>query len=187
MAPKTAARKTSAKKSHGGFGAGAECIAKLDRLRLVCTQDPTPALKLVPGFQSLNSHFIRRPAAGKFQAYGRVHWFGCRKSRMKFLIESERREKWIKPYRVTLFADDRQGLLPSEVFSVLEVLPDFQLTLIELAFDFRGGVVNRRFVRNHALFGKSQPRPSVEGTDYWGTRAGTKFVRTYQKDLDDAV
>ena len=106
---------------------------------------------------------------------------------MKFLIESECRAHWLKPFRVTIYGDDRFGLLPPEVFAILEVLPDFQLTMIELAFDFRGGIVNRRFVRDHALFGKSQPRPSVGDTDYWGTRAGNKFVRTYLKDIDDAI
>jgi hypothetical protein len=164
-----------------------ECIVKLDRLRLTCIENPTPVLSLLPGFKSIRGYFIQPPRNGAFQAYSRVRWFKKIASGMKFLIESNRREPWIKPFRVTLFADDRHGLLPQEVFSILEVLPEFELKLIELAFDLRGGVVDRKFVRDHALFGKSQPRPSVEDTDYWGTRQGSKLVRAYQKDIDDAI
>jgi hypothetical protein len=180
-------RKALARKFRSGFDVGKGCVAKLDRLRFMCSQEPTLALKLVPGFKGLKGHFIRPAADGKFQPYSRVHWFKSQTSAMKFLIESERREPWIKPFRVTLYGDDRLGLLPREVFSILEVLPDFQLTMIEIAFDFRVGVVNRRFVRDHALFGRSQPRPGVGDTDYWGTRKGNKLVRAYRKDLDDAV
>jgi hypothetical protein len=156
---------------------------KLDRLQLYCDRNPTAALMRVPGFKSLRGHRIDRPANGRFQAYGHVHWFECRTSGMKFLIESEPREAWLPPYRVTLYADDRTGLLPSEIFSVLEVLPDFKMTLVELAFDFGLGTITRKFVRERALFGKSRPAPGVNGTDYYGTRRGSKRVQVYEKKI----
>jgi hypothetical protein len=159
------------------------CEVKLDRQQLYCVQNPTAALMAVPSFKSLTGHQINRPADGRFQPYGWVHWFENRTSGMKFLIESERREAWLPPYRLTLYADDRTGLLPDEVFSVLEVLPDFKLTLLELAFDFPVGKVTRKFVREHALFGKSRPVPSNNGTDYLGTRRGSKRVQIYEKKI----
>jgi hypothetical protein len=100
---------------------------------------------------------------------------------MKFLIESARREAWLAPYRLTLYADDNTGLLPGEVFGVFEVLQDFQMTVLELAFDFAPGHIDRKFVRNHCLFGKSRPVPAVNETDYFGTRRGTKRVQSYHK------
>jgi hypothetical protein len=159
------------------------CEVKLDRQQLYCVQNPTAALMAVPSFKSLTGHQINRPADGRFQAYGRVHWFESRTSGMKFLIESERREAWLPPYRLTLYADDRTGLLPDEVFSVLEVLPDFRLTMMELAFDFAPKHMDRKFVREHGLFGKSRPIPSVNGTDYYGTRRGSKRVQAYSKEI----
>jgi hypothetical protein len=102
---------------------------------------------------------------------------------MKMLIESEPREAWLPPYRVTLYADDRTGLLPDEVFAVLEVLPGFKLTLLELAFDFPVGKMTRKFVREQALFGKSRPVPSNNGTNYFGTRRGSKRVQVYEKEI----
>jgi hypothetical protein len=155
------------------------CEVKLDRQQLYCVQNPTAALMAVPGFKSLAGHRINRPADGRFQAYGRVHWFESRSSGMKLLLESERREAWLPPYRLTLYADDRTGLLPDEVFSVLEVLPDFRLTMMELAVDFAPERLDRRFVREHALFGKSRPVAPQGETDYSGTRRGSKRVQAY--------
>jgi len=131
--------------------------------------------------KSGGGHRINRPTDGRFQAYGYVHWFESRRSQMKFLIESKRREAWLPAFRLTLYADDRTGLLPEEVFGVLEVLPDFRMTMVELAFDFAPDQMNRRVARCHALFGKSRPVSSVNQTDYWGTRRGAKRVQAYLK------
>jgi hypothetical protein len=159
------------------------CEVKLDRQQFYCVQNPTAALMANPAFKSLTAHRVARPHGGRFQAFGRAHWFQRTRSRMKVLIESERREAWLPPYRVTMYADDRTGLLPTEVFSVLEVLPDFRLTMMELAVDFHPVQMNRKFVREQALFGKSRPVPSVNGTDYYGTRRGTKRVQAYLKEI----
>ena len=103
---------------------------------------------------------------------------------MKLLLESERRESWLPPYRLTLYADDRTGLLPDEVFGVLEVLENFHMTTLELAFDFAPQHMSGTLVRNNCLFGKSRPAPSVNETDYWGTRRGSKRVQAYSKDIE---
>jgi hypothetical protein len=159
------------------------CVAKLDRIQGYCRQNPTAAVRGIPGFKSIPGHRINPPAHGRFQPYGYVHWFESCSSGMKLLVESARREAWLPPYRLTLYADDRTGLLPSEVFAVLEVLPDFRLSLLELAFDFDSEQMDRKFVRNHGLFGKSRPaRPEGE-TDYWGTRRGSKRVQAYVKEF----
>jgi hypothetical protein len=41
--------------------------------------------------------------------------------------------------------------------------------------------MNRGQVRLHALFGKTRPAASVNGTDYWGSRKGMKRVQCYFK------
>jgi hypothetical protein len=159
---------------------------KLDRLRGYSRTNPTAALQGIPSLKSGRSHRIKRPTDGRFQAYGRVHWFESRSSRMKLLLESEPREPWMRPrrpYRLTLYADDSTGLLPEDVFSVLEVLPDFNMTMMELAFDFAPEEMTQKFVRERVLFGKSRPVPSVNGTDYLGTRRGSKRVQIYAKEI----
>jgi hypothetical protein len=84
------------------------------------------------------------------------------------------------PFRLTFIADDVDGLLSAQLFSVLEVTPDFYMTMVELAFDFTDGLT-REIVRREALFGKCRPIQSVGGTDYWGTRKGMKRVQCYFK------
>jgi hypothetical protein len=71
--------------------------------------------------------------------------------------------------------------LPAQVFNVLELIPDFQMTMVEVAFDFFDSLT-RSSVRKHGLFGRSRPVPSVNGTDYWGTRRGSKRVQVYFKE-----
>lgn len=86
------------------------------------------------------------------------------------------------PYRITLFADDETGLLPEEVFAVLEhLLSGFKLTLVEVALDFDGEKIDRTYIRRHCLPGRSQPKPSRHETDYWGTPRGSKLVKAYWK------
>ena len=165
-----------------------ECVVRLDRLQLYTEIDPAPILKLHPDFKSEKAHTLKPPKAGEFRAYDRVHWFYSRTSKMKFVIESKLRKPFMpQPYRITLYADDRTGLLMEEVFSILEVLPSFHLTLVELAFDFRRDLVNRRFVKRHALFGKTEPTPSVNSTDYWGSRKQSKRVQSYKKEIEGAA
>lgn len=101
---------------------------------------------------------------------------------MKFLIEAKPLLRWMPPYRVTLFADDDTGLLPEEVFAVLEhLLSGFKLTLVEVALDFDGEKIDRKYIRRHCLPGRSQPKPSRHETDYWGTAKGSKLVKSYWK------
>jgi hypothetical protein len=177
-------RTSTSGNAHGsGLDAVPVCEVKLDRLQVYCRRNPTTALQGIPGFASKSGRRINPPTDGRFQAYGYAHWFESETSSTKFLVESKRREAWLRPYRVTLYADDRTGLLPHEVFSVVEVLPDFRMTVLELAFDFAPKHADQRFVRNYGLFGKSRPAPPVNETDYWGTRRGSKRVQAYVKEF----
>jgi hypothetical protein len=161
-----------------------ECLVKLDRVVLFCDEDPTRQLMGVPGFKSLSSHFIRPYEDGRFQPYARVHWFKDWHSDMKLKIESRRREPWMPLYRITLYADDRVGLLPEQLFAVLEVIPRFKLSVIEIAFDFSPWI-SRTLLSQRVLFGKSRPAPPIETTLYWGSQKGSKGARLYHKEEID--
>jgi hypothetical protein len=154
--------------------------AILDRMRGVCNENPAAALLGLPGFARVQSRRIVRPADGSFQAYGRADWYQTGRGETKVAVESDRSQHWLWPYRITFVADDATGLLPRDVLGVMEVLPDFQMTMLELAFDF-ADEMTRRYVRQHLLFGKARPLPSVNGTEYWGTRKGMKRVQCYFK------
>jgi hypothetical protein len=178
-----AARKTIARKFHSG--AGKDCMAILDRLRFVCDADPVPALRVLPGFHPGRSVFPRRQNPAWFQPYGHGQWFQSEQSKMKFYVESDRREGWLAPYSVTLIADDRTGLLPEEVLAILEVMPTARLTMVELAIDFSPVTnVTRDFVLRFGVFGKSERDLSGDNpmADWWGARKGGKRTKSYFKD-----
>jgi hypothetical protein len=158
---------------------GSECVARLDRLQGYCVKNPTSALTDVPGFQGSPIRRLRR-VSDKFQPYACVQWFQSTRNGAKFVVDSERMHGFVDPFRITFFADDVDGLLRSEIFRVLELVPDFRMTMVELAFDFTAGL-NRRISRQEGLFGKSRPIQSVGSTDYWGTRKGMKRVQCYFK------
>ena len=158
---------------------GSECVVRLDRLQGYSVKDPTPTLTDVPGFQGSPMRRLRR-VNDKFQPYACVQWFQSTRNGAKFVVDSERMHRFVDPFRITFFADDVDGLLRSEIFRVLELVPDFRMTMVELAFDFTAGL-NRRIARQEGLFGKCRPIPSVGGTDYWGTRKGMKRVQCYFK------
>jgi hypothetical protein len=178
-----AVRKTIARKFHSD--AGKDCMAILDRLRFVCDEDPVPALRVLPGFRPGRSVFPRRQNSEWFQPYGHGQWFRAEKSRMQFYVESDRTEGWLAPYSVTLIADDRTGLLPEEVFAILEVMPTARLTMVELAIDFSPLTnVTCDFVLRHGVFGKSGRDLSSDNPmgDWWGTKKGGKRIKSYFKD-----
>ena len=158
---------------------GSECVARLDRLQGYCVKNPTSALTDVPGFQGSTIRRLQR-VNDKFQPYACVRWFQSTRNGAKFVIDSERMHGFVDPFRITFFADDVDGLLRSEIFRVLELVPDFRMTMVELAFDFTAGL-NRQIARQEGLFGKSRPIQSVGSTDYWGTRKGMKRVQCYFK------
>jgi hypothetical protein len=177
LAKMAAARRTLLKMTKNPEGA--DCVVRLDRLQGYCFKDPTSALTNVPGFQS--SPVIRlRPARGSFQPYACVQRFHSARNKATFVIESEPNDRFMFPFRLTFIADDVDGLLSAQLFSVLEITPDFHMTMVELAFDFTDGLT-RQIVRREALFGKCRPIPSVGNTDYWGTRRGMKRVQCYFK------
>jgi hypothetical protein len=161
------------------------CVCKIDRFRGYTHENPTDVFIGHPGFRRGKACRIEK--GKRFEPYGRAHWFHSRTSRTELCIESKPRETWIAPFRITLYADDRTGLLPDDVLGALELLPGkFKLSLIELAFDFSGPTIDRQFVRHYGLFGRSRRAQSSDVTDYWGSRRSGKLIKSYTKTEIDA-
>ena len=156
-------------RSRLNFAAGANCRVILDRVRGVCHENPAASLLDITGIFRIQSRRIARPSDSRFQAYDRAEWFRDRNSDMKISVESERAKPWLWPYRITFVADDATGLLPRQVFGVIERLPNFHLTMLEIAFDF-AAELTRREVLQRVLFGKTRPSGSQGYAAYWGSR-----------------
>jgi hypothetical protein len=63
---------------------------------------------------------------------------------------------WLKPWKITLVADDKSGLSYEEIQNVLKHCRRYRFLTVEVAIDFPPSAeVDKRFVRAHAVFGKS--------------------------------
>jgi len=105
-------------------------------------------------------------------------------SKAKVYLQYRRRKAWLDGWRFTLVAADDRGLEVSDVNAVLKCCRHCRLGMGEIAFDFpEDALVDLDFVRQHALFGKSQPRRNHSRPDilWFGTRRSAKFVRCYHK------
>ena len=169
-------------------GADTLCMAILDMLVFLCAESPSEALRTHPDFLAGKSTYPKRKNAEAFLAYAHKQWFHHKSSKMRVLVEDKPTKGWLAPYRVTFYADDLTGLLPDQVFGLLEVLPLTRLILVELALDFSPlSTVDRTFVRWHGYFGRSQRdrfTKNEEG-DWWGARNGGKRVKSYLKSGEE--
>jgi hypothetical protein len=78
---------------------------------------------------------------------------------VKIYWQYDRLKGWLKPWKLTIVADDRSGLSYEEVEKILTHCRHYRFLIVEIAVDFCPSVgVNRGFVRQHAMFGKSRRR-----------------------------
>jgi len=117
--------------------------------------------------------------------YGRVRRLKSLTSDMEIEWQYQRRVRWVKPWRITLVADDQAGIAPEEVARILGRCRHYRFVLVELAIDFECGLkVNREFVKRHGVFGKSRRRTDRGGKNQlrYGARKSGKLVRCYWKE-----
>jgi hypothetical protein len=161
------------------------CEVRLDRLGIATSGFPVDAVLRLPGFERTEGHLLRRREPEDFLPYGRLTRFASTTSIHEMSVLTERQLHRLAGCKITMIADDQQGLQFDDVRTVLELLPDARVRLAELAWDFSpDSVVDGAFIRKHALFGKSRRRrvAEIRGYDSWGSRKGRKkFVRSYDK------
>lgn len=159
-----------------------DCAVRLDRLRIRSTEFPKAAVLTIPGLRITRDVFLRGRQA-TFKPYARVCELHSN-SGWRMSVEYDRIARWVAFCMITLVADDQKGLQPTDVFSILELLPKTELALVELAFDFEhDSDVTRQFVEQHAIFGKSRLRRNDKypGSIWYGARRSPKMVRAYWK------
>lgn len=86
------------------------------------------------------------------------------------------------PFRIVIVPNRKFGLQWTDFQTILEILPNFKITLLEAAWDFPlMSTVDLRDVNETARFGKSRPLRVGIFPSYasWGSRKGLKFVRSY--------
>ncbi len=124
------------------------CECKLDVVILTASHFPFAA------FRDLG---YRVPAPERLwrQFYGLVTRLKGMKSVREINVQHGPNKPWLAPCRITIIPRDASGVVVQDFQSILELLPDFKIVLMEVAFDFPlDSVVDVDYVRKHFLSGK---------------------------------
>jgi hypothetical protein len=160
---------------------GSRCTAKLDRLVACGRGRVDSVLPQIEGFR-VDKDFKPR-AQGRIKTYDRVRRYLSRTSSAQVLIQYQPQCPWLKPWRITLIADDDLGLTPQEIENAIRDCLDHRVTLVELALDFNAAAgIDEKFVRKYGRFGKSRLQLGRAGQFRFGSRASPKLVRFYRKE-----
>jgi hypothetical protein len=178
MGDRVTARKRLLEKLHVDPSADWRVI--LDRVRFGCGQDPRPDLAGVAGLVAGPPKPLKNFPQQRFRPYAELQYWRDERSDMTVVVESAPTKHWLRyPFRMTLNADDGTGILPKQLFAVLEVVQQIRLLLLEVAFDYAGDLTPDD-VRLLVLFGKARPANSGSGVYRWGTRQ-RKLAKIYGK------
>jgi hypothetical protein len=108
-----------------------------------------------------------------------------RRSIRQIVVEHEPSSHWAPPFRITVIPKDWTGLLREDLQSVVELLPNCKLVLLELACDFPlDSIVDVAFIRKHLVSGKMWLGQAPSTDRYyrkWGPATGGKAIRAYAK------
>ena len=178
-------KKTEQRNHQPKTGNEALCHAGFDRTVLGCTTVYMAALLKLPDFHCVRSHLIWRKRPNQFLPYERIHVLKSTHDATQIWVYSEPGSSRLDAYRVHFFPDDQHSLRPEHFFSVARLVEEPpRVRLLEVAFDFSAeSGIDGSFVRAHGIFGKCRPYcvGTRNGWDAWGSRAGSKFVRSYNK------
>jgi hypothetical protein len=153
------------------------CLVKLDRIVITAIAISLQALCAIPGYRAGKTKLLWR------QLYGEVTRILGTGSIHEIIVESAPNARWLPRFRITIVPRDPTGLLFQDLRFILELIPNFKLVLVEIAFDFPlETVVDTLFVRRHMLAGKTRLRPGGNALhERWGSARSSKVVRAYAK------
>lgn len=160
-------------------------LVRLDRIQLCCRAPQGRKPPALEGFKVTADSFVRSQTTVK--TYARVRRYKSTRNDTKLFWQYQPLAAWLKPWKITIVADDKTGLAYEDIENVLRHCRFYRFLVIEVAIDFSPFTrVNAEFVRRHVLFGKS--RRAHRDNDqvlYWGARKSDKFVRCYYKETLD--
>jgi hypothetical protein len=165
---------------------GVFCRVRVDRVQ-AGARSGSSHLPEFPQFECLRNSFVRSQTP--FRTYQRVSTYRNDRTKTKLFVQHACIPPWLPPCKVTAIGSDDDGLQRSELESVLGAFGDYQLLMVEIAFDFSPELgLDADSVRRRVLCGKSQLRLEGErcGEAHFGTRKSEKYVRCYFKLEVDA-
>jgi hypothetical protein len=132
-------------------------VVRLDRVQILSWAQRGLKPPQLDGYKVICDSFVRCQTTTP--TYARSRQYQSITTDTKIFWQYNRLKGWLEPWKVTIVADDESGLSYEEVACVLKHCSRYHFLLVEIAVDFcQSSGVNGRFVRQHAVFGKSRRR-----------------------------
>jgi hypothetical protein len=153
---------------------------QLDRVQISSSAPTGQKPPLLKGYVIVRDCFVRCQTTTT--TYGRCRHYNSLTNNSKIYWQYMRQKGWLKPWKITIVADDKTGLSRDEIERVLRHCRSYQFLTVEIAIDFSPSTgVNKQYIRRHAVFGKSRRRAAKRNRLRYGSRKSDKLVRCYEK------
>ncbi len=164
-------------------GLGSLVSVTLDRVQIgaqpIGTNERPPKLD---GFRGVSDSFVRSQTT--IRTWERLRRLVSNSSGAQVSWRYRPQVPWLPPWKITVIAGHGMGISNQDLEPILANCKAYRFLLVEIAFDFKlGAKVDRDFVRQHALFGRSRRRIDRGGPGQlrYGSRKSAKLVRCYFK------
>jgi hypothetical protein len=128
---------------------------RLDRVQILSWAPQGRKPPQLEGYKIVRDCFVRCQTTTA--TYARCRQYQSMTNDTKIYWQYNRLKGWLTPWKITIVADDENGLSYEEVGKILKYCRHYRFLLVEIAVDFPPSAgVNRRFIRQHAVFGKSR-------------------------------
>jgi len=132
-------------------------VVLLDRVQILSWAPRGRKPPLIGGYKIVRDCFVRRQTTTA--TYARSRQYQRTTNDAKIFWQYQRLKGWLKPWKITMVADDASGLSYEEIGEVLKYCRYYRFLTVEIAVDFPLSVgIDKGFVRQHAVFGKSRRR-----------------------------
>jgi hypothetical protein len=130
---------------------------RLDRVQILSGAPGERKPPSLEGYKIIRDCFVRCQTTTA--TYARCRHYKSLANDAKIYWQYCRQKSWLKPWKITMVADDKKGLSGDEIEQVLRHCRSYQFLTLEIAVDFSPSTgVNTQFIRGHAVFGKSRRR-----------------------------
>ena len=130
---------------------------QLDRVQIVSWAPRGKSPPPLKGYKIVSDWFVRCQTTTA--TYARSRQYQSLTDDTTIFWQYQRLKGWLKPWKITIIADDVTGLSYEQVQHVLKHCRYYRFLIVEIAIDFCPSAgINKRFVRQHAVFGKSRRR-----------------------------
>jgi hypothetical protein len=128
---------------------------QLDRVQVLSWAPRGRKPPKLKGYKIVRDSFVRCQTTTA--TYARSRQYQSLTGDTKIFWQYQRLKGWLKPWKITIVADDETGLSYEQIQHVLKHCRYHRFLIVEVAVDFCPSTgINKRFVRKHGVFGKSR-------------------------------